>query len=74
MLTGKRLRLTGDLIAIQGDFGEKRQAIKVPAGAAITVLGNPRENDPRLIDILWGATPLVAFVEDVERYGEEIQT
>ena len=46
--------------------------VMVPTGAVVTVLGGPRPDDMRMVDILWDKRTLVMFATDILERGEEI--
>ena len=73
MLTGKRIRLKIETLAIETDSDGKRIAVTVPGGEVVRVLSGPRPDDRRMVDVLWDKRALVMFAEDLERRGELIE-
>jgi hypothetical protein len=73
MLTGKKFRLNQEMVAIE-TVGEKHVAMMLPADAVVTVLGGPRANDIRMVDVFWRDRTLIMFADDIVIRCEEIQT
>ena len=73
MYTGKHFRLKLEMLGIEVTNGNRTATI-VPARQTIRVLGGPRPDDRRMVDVLWGDRTLVVFTEDLERRGEEIRS
>ena len=71
MLTGKRYRLTYPTLAIETK-GDERIAVTLPKDEIIEVVGGPRHDDTRMVDIRWLERDLVMFVADLYARGEYI--
>ncbi len=73
MLTGKMFKLKRQILAVTLN-NEPRKADFVPEGAIIEVLGGPRQDDKRLVDIRWENADYAVFFVDLEERGEEIRS
>jgi hypothetical protein len=71
MLTGKRFRLKIETLGIE-TVGDVRHAVQIPQGSVVKILGGPRPDDRRMLDVLWDSRVLVMFAEDIGTRGEEI--
>ena len=69
MMSGRRLRLLAETLGIETVDQGNRHAVVVPTGELITVVGGPRPDDKRLVDVQWGDKKLVMFYEDIQRRG-----
>jgi len=63
--TGKIFRLQEPVLGIESVNG-RHAAVMLPAGEVVRVLSGPRPDDRRLVEILWEARRLMAFVEDLD--------
>jgi hypothetical protein len=73
MLTGHRFRLLVETLGIEAIDDDHRIAVLVPAGETITVLGGPRPDDKRVVDVQWRDKKLVMFYEDIQKRSDEVR-
>ena len=78
MLSGKRFKLTAEILGItpiDGDVrnGPDRTVVQVPAGELVTILSGPRPEDQRLVDVVWRNKKLIMFCDDVMKRGEQVK-
>jgi hypothetical protein len=71
MLTGQSFRLKMQTLGIE-TVGDARYAVQVPQGSVVKILGGPRPDDRRMVDVLWNGKALVMFAEDVGTRGEKV--
>ena len=71
MLRGKRFRLNAETVAIE-TIGDKRCAMRVPAGSVITVTSGPAPEGGRFVEVQWDGHEIVMFADDVQRPGEQV--
>jgi hypothetical protein len=73
MYTGKRFRLKEAVLGIERIEG-RHFAVSIPSGETIVVLGGPKPNDMRMVDVRWGARILIMFFEDIQSRGMELRS
>ena len=73
MLTGKRFKLNRQILTVTLADGP-RHAEYIPEGAILEVLGGPRPDATRLVDVRWRQIDYAVFRVDLELRGEEIKT
>lgn len=71
MLTGKHFKLNTATLAIDSIEG-KRVAVTVPAGNIVKVTSGPRDDNDRMVDVLWDGRIVVMFAIDVNVRGTEV--
>jgi hypothetical protein len=71
MWTGKHFRLKREILAVTISDGPRR-ADYIPEGETVHVIGGPRQDDMRLVDIQWGGNEFSVFLVDLKSRGEEV--
>ena len=72
MFTGKRFRLNAPTLGILSGDGE-RIAVQLPKDAIVEVTSGPRQDDQRMVDVVWEGKALAMFAQDIRDRGEQVK-
>ena len=72
MWSGKRFVLKTTALAVDAK-GNTSVAVFIPAGEFVEVIGEPRSEDGRTVEVRWNQRELVMFIADLTDSGRELE-
>jgi hypothetical protein len=72
MLSGKRFRLKVETVGIESLTGNRRVAVKLPAGSVVKVETGPTDYDGNMVEVRWAGRQLAMFLKDLQARSEPV--